>query len=372
MDDDACGKTVGLLDHVQRKLARLFGVRTRSGDGGVQQPRAPTRNTLAAVLERNRQCALALACGLHQRCGAASVLRCCAQHVVRAIARRALTRDFVVADLDHGRHRVYDPVAAAWLDCGDDAGCVIMVGDSMPAVCGVGAKVFVCSCTVFVSEAWECDLHTDTWHRLPTMPCVRAGACATACGDTGIVLVSGGVCAKEGALCTCDFFNTTTQEWSPAPPLIKPRLNHVGCALPGGGILIAGGAGGVGGNLRSDNSIQVYDPQAHEWRIAHPMHKARNHPVLWFDPRDGLTHVLGGDSDRTWESFNGTTWTMHTPVETVRVFGSCVADGRLLATIFMAGGHHDLAEFDPRTGRWARLTGMPRYSLVISSVTLLW
>lgn len=78
--------------------------------------------------------------------------------------------------------------------------------------------------------------------------------------------VVGGMAGEFQLVPDCQAFDFTSRTWAPIACPRRPRLNPQLVAL-GARLYLVGGTGAGEGGLAPDRSIEVYDPEANEWRV---------------------------------------------------------------------------------------------------------
>jgi hypothetical protein len=189
------------------------------------------------------------------------------------------------------------------------------------------------------------------------------GDAAAASLPGGAVLVAGGADDSNTAQATAERFDPTTDLWTSVAPMHVARTAAVAVTLHDGRVLVAGGrqAGSV-----YDASAELYDAAAGTWTSTGPMAAGRalaGAVVL----ADGRVLVVGGDGPADAavgaELYDPATnaWTPTGPVAHVRESPGVVAlhDGRVLAAGGWDGGDQASAElFDPTTSTWTAAAPM--------------
>ncbi|MEU9160392.1 kelch repeat-containing protein [Streptomyces sp. NPDC048424] len=221
------------------------------------------------------------------------------------------------------------------------------------------------------------------WSAARPLAAARGGHSASRLGD-GRVLVVGGAGADGTALASAELHDPLAGTWRATnkPPL-SGRYGHAALVLPPGGLLPQGGllvTGGTGDG-RSLASAEVYDPARDEWRAAAPMGQARSGHRIVPLPGGGVLVVGGalatggGAVPLAWcERYDpaGNAWTPAASLHTPRAGhqATVLADGRVLVTggdptLLPEGGAvsgHSLARaelYDPVHDVWTRVADMP-------------
>jgi N-acetylneuraminic acid mutarotase len=198
------------------------------------------------------------------------------------------------------------------------------------------------------NKAWAFDLDSKQWSALPNMPIPSGALTAVAVGKK--IYVNGGAKIPAGAdmpdglygggpvelLAAMQVFDTNTNSWSQAAPMLTPR-NHHSLAAVGGKIYSIGGR--VGSCFSAGWSANIwmneeYDIATNTWQVRAPMPTARSGTAIAV--MNGQIHVLGGEG---WiDDFGG---------------------------VFRA---HEV--FDPRTNTWARAARMltPRHGFAADTI----
>jgi hypothetical protein len=203
----------------------------------------------------------------------------------------------------------------------------------------------------------------------PPMGSPRAYAGAAVRSD-GRMLVAGGAGAggalAGAALASVELLAADGNGWAALPPMAAARCGAVAGRLPGGQVIIAGGATG-GDNDESLASAELWDPATGAWAALPPMAHARNCAAGRAQP-SGRFAVLGGvgvdDAHREdAEAFDSVSraWEPLPPMPRDMVGGVAVAvAGGLLAvggkTLFGAT-LFDAMLFEEESGRWFTLPG---------------
>jgi hypothetical protein len=210
------------------------------------------------------------------------------------------------------------------------------------------------------------------WTPLPPMGTAGAYAVAAVLSD-GRMLVAGGIervlaAAVSGAvlaangLASVKVLAADGSGWAALPPMATARWGAVAGRLPGGQVIVAGGAA-----PRALASAELWDPATGAWAELPPMAQAR-HKVAGCVLPSGRFAVLGGLGIRLGlsqgrprqdaEAFDPVSrvWQPLPPMPRRLAGGAAVAvAGGLLAV----GGndHADAMLFDEESGRWFTLPG---------------
>jgi hypothetical protein len=135
------------------------------------------------------------------------------------------------------------------------------------------------------AERWN--PKTGRWTEIAPLASVRMGAVAVTLDD-GRVLVVGGFPSwgADRPLATAEIYNPRTGRWRSAGKLAGARSAFALIALPGGGALVVGGAGG-------ETRAELFDPDARTWSVvrgAAPVGEQPAAAVL----QDGRVLVVSG------------------------------------------------------------------------------
>ncbi len=152
------------------------------------------------------------------------------------------------------------------------------------------------ACRTILDSAEVYDPTMDRWSAAGTLAHARAGHSATALSD-GTVLVAGGCADAE-----CASTLSSSEVWvadgmgggafQPAPDMPAGHHNHAATLLPGGEVLVSGGASGP---ARSTANASVYIPSstAPRWAPIHPMTMDRAYHLAFLTPLGDVLTVAG-------------------------------------------------------------------------------
>jgi hypothetical protein len=108
------------------------------------------------------------------------------------------------------------------------------------------------------------------------------------------VLVAGGGVGTS-AVASAELYDPSTGQWTSTGAMLEGRIYHTATLLPGGTVLVAGGANGVVDPFPL-GSAQLYDPGTASWTATASMIKAHgSHTATLL--RDGTVLVTGGGQD---------------------------------------------------------------------------
>jgi serine/threonine-protein kinase PknK len=315
-------------------------------------------------------------------------------------------------DSDQVNVEAYDPVAKAWTtlpalpQARSDLGVAIADG-RLVAVGGVSGGQVLKSVSVF-------DLMAKTWDGLPDMATARHGMAVAAveksvyavggsnvAGDTqpistaevlklparktqpaaqwrslpdaptsrlmmawavlnDKIWIMGGL-RNGAALQTVESFDPKTGAWETGPPLPIP-LHHAAGATYRGEVVVLGGASD---NI-AEGSNKVFALRGGNWVELPPLTHARAAPAAAV-VGDKLV-VFGGQNAKQivpqTEVFDGSSWTDAADMLTPREHLAAVSDGTYAYAVggrFLSSDKNSAAldRFDPQSGQWTKLVGMP-------------
>jgi N-acetylneuraminic acid mutarotase len=233
------------------------------------------------------------------------------------------------------------------------------------------------------------DPASGTWSRQGDLAIERDIHTATLLAD-GRVLVCGGVSVnKNGPFVqkTAEIWNPQTGNWSKASHMANTRFGHEALLLTDGLVIVAGGAT-PGGDCTAQRTAEIYYPDEDRWRLTSPMQTLRGFYFAAAIPGVGML-AAGGltvppDCQHVTPSteiydVNTATWIQTGDLSLPR--GAIVPGGRLANGQFLvAGARVQSGEFavktatadlyDPVTGTWS-LTGsmnMPRTSHTLTAL----
>ncbi|MDP9389435.1 MAG: kelch repeat-containing protein, partial [Actinomycetota bacterium] len=113
----------------------------------------------------------------------------------------------------------------------------------------------------------------------------------------GLVLVAGGAGGVNGdvSLRSAEVFDARQGSWTTVALLAESRTGHTATALADGRVLVAGGESVSRGSRRSLTSAEVFEPSARAWRSAGSMACPRSeHAAVPLG--DGTVLVAAGDT----------------------------------------------------------------------------
>lgn len=114
----------------------------------------------------------------------------------------------------------------------------------------------------------------------------------------GTVLVAGGVGADTSdffvnILASAELYDPTTGQWTATGAMLETRIYHTATLLPGGTVLVAGGANGVVDPFPIVTA-ERYDPVTGSWTATASMGEARSSYTATL-LGDGTVLVAGGN-----------------------------------------------------------------------------
>lgn len=196
------------------------------------------------------------------------------------------------------------------------------------------------------------------WRSLPDAPTPRLMMAWTVLNDK--IWIMGGL--RDGvALTTVESYAPRTGAWETGPPLPIP-LHHATAATYRGEVVVLGGASD---NI-ADGSNRVFALRGGSWVELPSLTHARAAPAAAV-AGDKLV-VVGGQNAKQLvpqtEVFDGSSWTDAADMPTAREHLAAVSDGTYVYAIggrFLSSDKNSAAleRFDPASGSWARLVGMP-------------
>lgn len=175
---------------------------------------------------------------------------------------------------------------------------------------------------------WAYDIGSDSWRNLTGLPLHRRrGAAASVILQNKIWVIAGNIGGHGPPSITLgylDYFDLESGEWITELPDLPEGRDHVGAAVVGGKICIAGGRdGGIDKYKATIASTFCYDVGLSQWQnmnapIPHPRAGAATGLTC-----DGKMMVVGGEGPpkRVFEDvevFNGTGWEIWPPLVRAR------------------------------------------------------
>jgi len=245
------------------------------------------------------------------------------------------------------RHRdadIYDPATNTFSLTGDSGGPtglgvqVIRLGDGRVLAAG-GAGI---SLPTAAAAVWSPT--TKAWAAIPSMPYNRKDAATVLVSPTRVLLAGGGTVAVGGE--SAVVYNATTNAWTEIASMSVSRGLPVGAKLPGGTILVCGGA-------TTQSSCEHWNPTTNAWAARASMSVGRASAVAT-TLADGRIFVSGGVGLSSAEIYNPTTNTWSAAGNMAAVRAQHVALLLPSGKVFVAGGTTALAQlYDPATNAWA-------------------
>lgn len=196
------------------------------------------------------------------------------------------------------------------------------------------------------------------WRSLPDAPTPRLMTAWTVLGDK--IWILGGL--RDGvALTTVESYEPRTGAWETGPPLPIP-LHHAAAATYRDEVVVLGGASD---NI-ADGSNRVFALRRGNWVELPSLTHARAAPAAAV-AGDKLVAVGGQNAKQLvpqTEVFDGSSWTDAPDMPTAREHLAAVSDGTYVYAVggrFLSSDKNSAAleRFDPVSGAWTRLVGMP-------------
>ena len=174
-----------------------------------------------------------------------------------------------------------------------------------------------------------------------------------ACAFINSIFVIGGM--KGGPITdTCMQFDTKTYKFKEAANLIEAKWN-AGCSVFGGRIVISGGTGAGGQQLRT-NTVQAYDHVSNTWSYMPNMIEKRN--LLRSVAIKNKLYIIGGMNSETCEVFDSTCKRFVLLNPPLSCFGcqSVVSIGSKILMFKNACEHDEIICYDVEKNEWSEKT----------------
>jgi hypothetical protein len=183
------------------------------------------------------------------------------------------------------------------------------------------------SCEIF-------DLETETWTDTDSLLTNRFLWESTLQLRDGSILVSGGYRFQNNApfhieLNECELYNPETRRWKTITPLNEARYSHSSIELSNGKILITGGVGNGGNQLKS---CEIYDLVQNNWILADSLNIQRDSHASFLLP-NGNVFIAGGNCETVFTYF---------PQNSCEVYYSEINSWVVTDTLFYARTNHDI------------------------------
>src|SRR5207249_3300849 len=136
---------------------------------------------------------------------------------------------------------------------------------------------------------------TGTWSPTGSLHHRRYGHVAAPLPG-GRVLVAGGARGNASAMTYAEIYHPKTGRWTQTAPMHDPRTDATATVLPDGRVLVAGGRTGYG-DRPTLSSAELYDPASGTWSFTGNMNMARRSYVASILP-DRTVLVAGGATDQ--------------------------------------------------------------------------
>ena len=205
------------------------------------------------------------------------------------------------------------------------------------------------------------DPATGAWSSAGSMLSPRSGFALVKLRD-GTVLAAGGV-DDQGTIRTSELYDPARNTWVATGDLQEDRYYPAGLLLGDGTVLLTGGAAvpGAGAANTASNSSELYNPATRRWtRLASTFGESRF--VHAAAPLPGGGVLVAGGADANYSSrqsasiFSGGVWQATTPMATKRLglTLNALPDGRVLAAGGSAGTNslNTTELFEPGTRTW--------------------
>ena len=188
----------------------------------------------------------------------------------------------------------------------------------------------------------------------------------------GRIYVFGGYTKEILAMTRSDVYDPAADRWSPVSDMPEP-ITHAGVAVDGRAVYFAGGFVGERAYEATD-SVWKYDAGTNRWSAVTPLPEPRAAGALVRLGRD--LHYFGGTSANLTRDYGdhwvldlddvGAGWSDAAPLPNPR---NHLAYAALNGKAYAIGGQHlkeertgavaDVQAYDPATGRWSAVAGLP-------------
>lgn len=194
----------------------------------------------------------------------------------------------------------------------------------------------------------------------------------------GKVLVVGGADRNDQALASAELFDPATKTFAATGPMAAARTSHRALSLANGKVLIVGGSSSAPGTP-SLATAEIYDPTTGGFSPVGPMTEARAYPAV-SALSDGKVLVAGGFATvqlASAEIFDPATGTFAKTGSMAEVRAGHTASLNLAGRVLVAGGYDGKAYsstveiFDPATGTFTAAFPLASGSRTGSSAALL-
>lgn len=214
----------------------------------------------------------------------------------RVLASGGIDRDGPLASAE-----IFDPATGAWTLTGQMsrarlAHSLTLLPDGRVLALG-GSTLEGETIRPADSSAELFDPASGAWTAAGDMLNTRFEHTATPLDDGRVLIVGGlgGQGAEMRPLETAEIYDPVARTFTRSGQLAEGRTNHAAVKLQDGSVLVAGGAGGADADV-SIASVEIFDPARQSWRSAEPLAQARTGATATL-LKDGRVLVAAGESN---------------------------------------------------------------------------